>query len=213
MKTWKIYKHTLLVSEHAGWSYIGLTCQKNCNIRWHGGSGYKYCTAFWAAIQKHGWDNFSHEIIEDNIEEKIIGEKEREYIQKYNSYYDGYNSTLGGEGESSVDFSIIEDLFLKGLNCLQISEQTGHTTKTISHALKAHGYTIIQHQGGKDRGKFIIYNGKEYPSYSTLARELIQNEEIFKNKRVATVVTGISNSVKNKTSYFGYKFYQWCGLV
>ena len=191
--------------------YIGKTI-RSIQIRWK--EHKQDCfnkekdNKLYRAMRKYGLENFSIEIIEDNIEEKIIGEKEREYIQKYNSYYGGYNSTLGGEGESSVDFSIIEDLFLKGLNCLQISEQTGYTTKTISHALKAHGYAIIQHQGGKDKGKFIIYNGKEYPSYSTLARELIQNEEIFKNKKVATVVTGISNSVKNKTSYFGYKFYQ-----
>lgn len=159
------------------------------------------------AMRKYGIENFSIEVIEDNIEEEIIGEKEREYIQKYNSYYNGYNSTFGGEGESSVDFSIIEKLFLEGFNCLQISEKTGYTSKTISHALKAHNYKIIQHQGGKDKGKIVIYNGKEYPSYSTLARELIQNEETFKNKKITTVVTGISNSIKNKTSYFGYKFY------
>ena len=40
MKTWKIYKHTLLVDcEHTGWSYIGLTCQ-DVKDRWSNGKGY-----------------------------------------------------------------------------------------------------------------------------------------------------------------------------
>ena len=74
MKTWKIYKHTLLVGSHKGWSYVGLTSQ-NLKKRWRGGSGYKqeHQSIFYNAIQKHGGNNtwntvWSHELLEDNIE-------------------------------------------------------------------------------------------------------------------------------------------------
>ena len=39
--------------------------------------------------------DISFEIIEECLEEEL-DEKEVSYIEKYNSYYGGYNSTLGG---------------------------------------------------------------------------------------------------------------------
>ena len=66
---YKIYKHTLTLDcPHKGWSYIGQTDNAEPNTRWQNGLGYKHCTVFWRAIQKYGWDNFSHEIIEDGLE-------------------------------------------------------------------------------------------------------------------------------------------------
>ena len=106
MKTWKIYKHTLLVDcEHTGWSYIGLTCQ-DVKDRWSNGKGY--CNGnqkvFEAAIKKYGWGNFSHEILEDNIESLEEANKREQYwIEFYNSFLysenpHGYNLTKGGDG-------------------------------------------------------------------------------------------------------------------
>lgn len=51
------------------------------------------------AYNKYGENNFSFEYIQ--VEIKDINELwilEKEYIQKFNTYHDGYNETLGGEG-------------------------------------------------------------------------------------------------------------------
>ena len=45
-----------------------------------------------------GWHNFTLEIIEKDIPLEEIDEKEQYYISFYNTYKDGYNATLGGEG-------------------------------------------------------------------------------------------------------------------
>lgn len=53
------------------------------------------------AISKYGRDNFKIELIENNIPNDLIDERERFYIEKFNSYYknrQGYNMTLGGRG-------------------------------------------------------------------------------------------------------------------
>jgi len=101
MRTWIIYKHTLLISENAGKAYIGQTCTSTKD-RWHNGKGYRNCTIFWRAIKKYGWDNFSHEILEDGINSReLANEREIFWISFFNTYLgnancNGYNMTRGG---------------------------------------------------------------------------------------------------------------------
>lgn len=90
-----IYKHTNLIN---GKVYIGETIQ-DVKDRWKNGKAYKSCTHFNNAIEKYGWDNFSHEILEKGFGlDKDIGEREQYWI----NYYDacnpdkGYNITSGG---------------------------------------------------------------------------------------------------------------------
>ena len=47
------------------------------------------------AFNKYGIDNFSFEEVEE-IPNDMLDEREKYWISYYNSYYDGYNSTLGG---------------------------------------------------------------------------------------------------------------------
>ncbi len=109
---YKIYQHTLLVGPHKGWSYIGQTSLDNPNIRWQNGYGYKLCTVFWRAIKKYGWNNFKHEIIEDNIKTlKEANKRETYWIQYYHTWLDdpqckGYNATLGGNNLVSEDVKV-----------------------------------------------------------------------------------------------------------
>lgn len=63
-------------------------------------------TYFYRAIRKYGWENFSWEVIEDNIAtEEELNEKEKYYIQKYDCFDNkekGYNTTSGGENNYSL---------------------------------------------------------------------------------------------------------------
>lgn len=66
-----------------------------------GSNGCKYMenpnSKFCRAISKWGWDAFEVEILVDGIETiDELNKLEIEYIEKYDSYYNGYNSTLGG---------------------------------------------------------------------------------------------------------------------
>ena len=90
-----IYKH---INKKNGKVYIGQTIQRP-EDRWKNGAGYRNCTKFYNAIQKYGWDNFEHIILEQKeMTQEEANELENFYIKKYNCLDDkyGYNITEGG---------------------------------------------------------------------------------------------------------------------
>lgn len=94
-----VYKHT----SPNGKCYIGLTCQGMAR-RARKGAGYKECTVFYNAIRKYGWDNFLHEVLEDDLSFEEACEKERYYIEKFQSLtsQNGYNLENGGRVSTAV---------------------------------------------------------------------------------------------------------------
>jgi group I intron endonuclease len=50
------------------------------------------------AIKKYGIENFEWVILEENLTQENAIRKEMHYIQLYDTYVNGYNSTKGGEG-------------------------------------------------------------------------------------------------------------------
>ena len=81
-----IYKHT----SPSGLSYIGITKNKNPNTRWLNGRGYIDNPKFYCAIMLWGWDNFTHEIIEE-VEDDVALQREQYWAEYYNSNVLGYN--------------------------------------------------------------------------------------------------------------------------
>lgn len=105
-----IYKITNLKSNHA---YIG----KSTNIeqRWkdHQVRAFKqtktltkngkpvkseYDKALYIAIRKYGLKAFKFEVLEEIADSEKLDAREVYWINHYNTYYNGYNETPGGEG-------------------------------------------------------------------------------------------------------------------
>lgn len=68
------------------------------------------------SIIKYGADQFVKEIIFQSENEKLVYEKEIEYIKTYNSINEGFNITLGGEGFLSSDKNPTTKLFAEDIN-------------------------------------------------------------------------------------------------
>lgn len=51
-----------------------------------------------SALRKYGVEAFELQVIESDIPESRLDERERYYIQQYDSYHHGFNCTLGGQG-------------------------------------------------------------------------------------------------------------------
>lgn len=101
-----IYKCVCLITEKV---YIGQTIQKyeerwkDHNLEAFNDNLPSYNYKFHKAIRKFGPENFKWSVIEtvscENVENllEILNSLEIKYINQYNSYYDGYNSTEGGK--------------------------------------------------------------------------------------------------------------------
>lgn len=93
LKSYVVYCHTNILN---GKKYIGITSEKP-QRRWRNGDGYKNSLCFYSAIIKYGWNNFTHEILFDNLTQLEAEEKEIYLIQQYNTISpNGYNIKLGG---------------------------------------------------------------------------------------------------------------------
>lgn len=88
-----IYKFT---SKTTGLSYIGQSIDIERRYNEHKRTTNKDYS-FYNAIKEHGWDDFIFEIIEYCNQEQL-NEREKYWISYYDTYYHGYNETLGGEG-------------------------------------------------------------------------------------------------------------------
>lgn len=90
--TGSIYKYTNKITNM---SYIGQSLYPEQRRK-----GHENCLAkdkFHTALRYYGIINFEYSIIESNIPEEKLDERERYWIKYYDSYYNGYNSSLGGE--------------------------------------------------------------------------------------------------------------------
>jgi len=79
--------------------YVGLTIRPiKQRFREHLYNSKKESTKFYQAIQEIGAKNFKIEALEKNIGYTDLIDREKFFIEKYNSFENGYNSTRGGEG-------------------------------------------------------------------------------------------------------------------
>lgn len=88
----QIYRHV----SPSGKSYIGKT-KYTWQIR--AGSNpeqaYYGSVKFLSAIRKYGWDNLLHEVLEDDVSEDLLTDRENHWIDFYDSIHSGYNF-IGG---------------------------------------------------------------------------------------------------------------------
>lgn len=115
-----------------GKMYAGITGQDPV-ARWKNGYGYKDCAKFYNAINKYGWDNFSHEIFAKNLTEEEAKNMEMLLIKELDLQNDlyGYNINAGG-----TDCSLAEETKCKIDNALRGRKYSDEKRKIYSEAHK-----------------------------------------------------------------------------
>ena len=135
-----IYKITNLINQK---SYIGKTTF-SVDRRWkehqqESKSQRSQNRPLYRAMNKYGIENFSIEVVEEvNIKE--LSKKEIYWIGYYDTYNNGYNATLGGDGKILYDYDEFAQLYEKGYTIKQISSFYDCDAEHVGNILKQMGY-------------------------------------------------------------------------
>lgn len=130
------------------------------------------------AIRKWGWDAFEGHIIEDNIKsQEELNKLEIFYIEIYDSYNNGYNSTKGGDGVTGCKCTGMYDKNFteehrKKLSKAHIGIQAGnkHPMYGKKHTEKA--IELIKEARKKQIGENHPMYGKKHTLQSRLKRAI-----------------------------------------
>lgn len=175
---YKVYKYTSPSNK----IYIGITSKTLNERAKYNGCGYERCTAFWRAIEKYGWENFTCEILAQELTEEEAKRLERYYIKLYNSNNseNGYNISSGGDGYIFYDPDKIVELWESGYGITEITKQLGCCNTIVQNALNAKGIDgkeRIKRSAGKYHQKRVYQFDKqgnflnEYESVSEAERQ------------------------------------------
>ena len=93
---YSIYKATNTIN---GKVYVGFDSNWPNRKRYHKSQHKKTKSKFYNAICKYGWDKFDWELVYQSVDgNHTLKIMEAYFIEQFNSFTEGYNSTLGGDG-------------------------------------------------------------------------------------------------------------------
>lgn len=87
------------------------------------------------AINKYGKSNFTIEVIEE-VDKDSLNDREKFWIEYYNSYNNGYNSTRGGQDSSTHCKELDTDSIIKEYNSGKSLRSIGNTFKVDKQTIK-----------------------------------------------------------------------------
>ena len=134
-----IYKITNLINNKI---YIGQTVRK-AQSRWNqhiiDAENVKDNNYFHNAILKYGKENFALTILEE-CQNDNLNEREKYWINYYDSYNHGYNSTLGGDGylKYNITTEDVGTLWDEGMSMSDIAEKLSVSRTVIKNRLESY---------------------------------------------------------------------------
>lgn len=170
------------------------------------GQEYTKNRPLYNAFNKYGIENFTIEMLEE-VEDNHVDDRERYWIAKLNTYNNGYNATLGGDGQTQIDRAKVLELYHEGYNNTQIANILGHERAAISRIVKSFG---LQSQYEPPAKAIQLVKSKEKLSFSSrrdAAKYLIDNN-ITRSKNIDIVAGCLYEAIKRNRPYFGYNCYE-----
>lgn len=161
------------------------------------------------AFNKYGIENFICEEIEEVPNEKL-DEREKYWIEYYDSYFNGYNSTLGGRTTQLYNWDtddIIEKyMILKSARA--VAKEIGCDHSTIDRILNENG--VKRFTPSQQQSKPLYFKKKDEIHHFETTREaaewLIENG-ITKMTNPNLVRQEITSRIRNNKKYFGFEVY------
>ena len=166
------------------------------------------------AINKYGIENFSIEEVEQ-CSDLNLNDREQYWISIYNTYHNGYNATLGGDGSHYLDYDLICEVYQKVKNRTETAKQLNICVDTVTKVLSERNIEILNciEVMRKKTSKPIVQislTDEEIQSFPSLAAaaEFLVNHDLAKGD-----ITGVRSHIrdvavgKRKTAYkYKWKF-------
>lgn len=145
--------------------------------------------SLYQAIRKYGLNNFSFSVVEELKDYSIASEREMFWINHYDSYYNGYNETFGGDGGSPKGHCTNED---NGRAKMTIEEIKDIRTKYSQGFARNEVYALYQDKISLS-GFARIWQGK---TWSNIMPEVYTEKQKIINQK-----KGWSQSSKSQRIY------------
>ena len=162
------------------------------------------------AMKKYGIEHFHVELIEE-VDYTKAAEREMYWIEYYNTYKQGYNATLGGDGAQYVDYEAVADYYLSGYNQAEIARIMKIDKGTVHNALIVKGIairdikTVMQESLGVAVEQYDMKTGKFVCAYaSALSAAEALGKANGKSNGAASHITDVCKGKRN--SAYGYKW-------
>lgn len=161
------------------------------------------------AFNKYGIENFICEEIEE-VPNKDLDEREKYWIEYYDSYFNGYNSTLGGRANQlynwDVDDIIEKYMILKSARA--VAKELGCDHSTIDRILNEN--CVKRFTASQQQSKPLYFKkGEELHRFETTrdAALWLINNKITKMTNPNFVRQEITSRIRNNKKYFGFEIY------
>ena len=219
-----IYKFT---SKITGKSYIGQSIHIEKRYQEHLQEVNNNNSKWYQALREQGINNFEFSILEI-CEPSQLNEREIYWIEQYNSYLDGYNSTPGGNSKC-YNPQLIYDAWDEGLSPLEIAKKLNIGTSCVYYNLI--NYSNYDKHEAKIRGGILAYktasnnsqqttNIYQYDLEGNFIREWnsckeIQREKGWDASLIGKVVNGERKSAYNHQwkNYYAEKIAPYDGVI
>ena len=90
----------------------------------------------YSAMNKYGIEHFHIELIESTDNPN---EREAFWIEKFNSYHNGYNATKGGDGKSYLNYDLIRNTYFELKNATDVAKKLNISTDSVRIAVRQVG--------------------------------------------------------------------------
>lgn len=136
-------------------------------------------------IRKHGESEYQLIILENNIPKEKLNEREKYWIQYYNTYFNGYNQTIGGQNPTKPIFT--EKQIDKVIEMLKNPSFSYDDIESETNISKTHIHNInIGKRRKRDNIQYPIrqsnIKGSKGLKFSQQECEQIHKEILYTNK-------------------------------
>lgn len=163
------------------------------------------------AMRKYGIEHFHVKLIEET---NFPEEREIYWINKKQSFYNGYNATLGGEGKRYIDYNLIIHTYSEVLNITETAKICNISRDSVRHILNNNNIKIkssddiLKERLQKSVGMYDKYNHTLL--INTFLSSIEASEYLIKNNITTSFeIHGVSSHIiqvcnDKRSSAYGY---------